>query len=46
MRVGLLQHAGYPVRIVEGDPRTFKVTRPADWRLAQALWPSWHAGGE
>ncbi len=44
--VGLLQHAGYPVRIVEGDPRTFKVTRPADWRLAQALWPTWHASGE
>ena len=44
--VGLLQHAGYPVRIVEGDPRTFKVTRPPDWRLAQALWPSWDAGGE
>ncbi len=40
---GLLQRAGYPVRIVEGDPRTFKVTRPADWRLAQALWPSWSA---
>lgn len=44
--VGLLQHAGYPVRIVEGDPRTFKVTRPPDWRLALALWPSWEAGGE
>ena len=44
--VGLLQHAGYPVRIVEGDPRTFKVTRPADWRLAEALWESWVADGD
>ena len=39
--VGLLQHAGYPVRIVEGDPRTFKITRPGDWDLAQSLWPEW-----
>ncbi|WP_412063454.1 2-C-methyl-D-erythritol 4-phosphate cytidylyltransferase [Rubrivirga sp. IMCC45206] len=39
--VGLLQHAGYPVRIVEGDPRAFKITRPADWALALALWPGW-----
>lgn len=39
--VGLLQHAGYPVRIVEGDPRTLKITRPGDWALAQALWPGW-----
>ena len=44
--VGLLQHAGYPVRIVPGDPRTFKVTRPPDWRLAQALWPSWQESAE
>ncbi|WP_412067897.1 2-C-methyl-D-erythritol 4-phosphate cytidylyltransferase [Rubrivirga sp. IMCC43871] len=39
--VGLLHHAGYPVRIVEGDPRTLKITRPGDWALAQALWPGW-----
>ena len=39
--VGLLQNAGYPVRIVEGDPRTFKITRAGDWHLAQALWPEW-----
>ena len=39
--VGLLQHAGFDVRIVEGDARTFKITRPADWSLAEALWPSW-----
>ena len=44
--VGLLQRAGYPVRIVPGDPRTFKVTRPADWRLAQALWPAWVESGD
>lgn len=39
--VGLLQRAGHPVRIVEGDARTFKLTRPSDWHLAEALWPSW-----
>ena len=44
--VGLLQRMGHPVHIVEGDPRTFKVTRPSDWRLAEALWPAWGAGGE
>ena len=36
--VGLLQHAGHPVRIVEGDARNVKITRPSDWRLAEALW--------
>ncbi len=44
--VGLLQHAGYPVRIVEGDARTVKITRPADWRLAEALWPAWERDEE
>ncbi len=44
--VGLLQHAGHPVWIVEGDARNVKLTRPADWRLAQALWPEWVKGGE
>ena len=39
--VGLLHHAGHAVRIVEGDARNVKLTRPADWRLAEALWPSW-----
>ena len=39
--VGLLQHAGHPVWIVEGDARNVKLTRPADWHLAQALWPQW-----
>ena len=41
--VGLLQAAGYPVRIVEGDARNVKLTRPSDWALAEALWPTWEA---
>jgi 2-C-methyl-D-erythritol 4-phosphate cytidylyltransferase len=40
----LLQRAGHPVRIVEGDARLFKLTRPSDWRLAEALWPVWEGG--
>lgn len=36
--VGLLQHAGHSVRIVEGDSRNVKLTRPSDWDLAEALW--------
>ena len=39
--VGLLQRAGYPVRIVEGDARNVKITRPSDWAMATALWPAW-----
>lgn len=39
--VGLLQHAGHPVRIVEGDAWNLKLTRPSDWTLAQAIWPAW-----
>ena len=39
--VGLLQHAGHPVWIVEGDARNVKITRPSDWALAEALWPVW-----
>ena len=42
--VALLQRAGHPVRIVEGDARLFKLTRPSDWHLAEALWPAWAAG--
>ena len=42
--VGLLQAAGYPVRIVEGDARNVKLTRPSDWRLAEALWSVWDEG--
>ena len=44
--VGLLQRAGHAVWIVEGDARNVKLTRPADWRLAQALWPEWAGGAE
>ncbi|HYE97163.1 MAG TPA: 2-C-methyl-D-erythritol 4-phosphate cytidylyltransferase [Rubricoccaceae bacterium] len=36
--VELLQRAGYPVQVVEGDPRNLKLTRPTDWALAEALW--------
>jgi 2-C-methyl-D-erythritol 4-phosphate cytidylyltransferase len=36
--VALLQHAGRPVRLVEGDVRNFKLTHRADWALARALW--------
>ncbi|PAP76739.1 2-C-methyl-D-erythritol 4-phosphate cytidylyltransferase [Rubrivirga marina] len=39
--VGLLQHAGHPVWIVEGDARNVKITRPSDWPLAEALWTTW-----
>lgn len=42
--VGLLQHAGHPVWIVEGDARTVKITRPSDWALAEALWARWAEG--
>ena len=35
--VGLLQRAG---RLVEGDARNLKLTRPDDWALAEALWAS------
>ena len=41
---GLLARAGTPVAIVEGDTRNVKVTTPADWALACALWPAWVAG--
>ena len=39
--VGLLQAAGHPVRIVEGDARNVKLTRPSDWAFAEALWAGW-----
>lgn len=41
--VGLLQAAGRPVRIVDGDARNVKITRPSDAALAEALWPAWEA---
>ena len=43
--VGLVQAAGHDVHVVEGDRRNFKITTPADWQLAQALWPVWLEGG-
>jgi len=43
--VGLLQRAGHPVWIVEGDARNVKLTRPSDWALAEALWAEWAEGG-
>jgi 2-C-methyl-D-erythritol 4-phosphate cytidylyltransferase len=34
---GLLHAAGYPVRLVDGDPTNLKITWPADLALAEAL---------
>ena len=33
----LLEHADCPVRVVEGSERNFKITRPEDLRIAEAL---------
>jgi 2-C-methyl-D-erythritol 4-phosphate cytidylyltransferase len=47
--VALLRRAGRRVRLVAGDPRNLKLTHPADWALAEALWERWVAeegGGE
>lgn len=46
--VELVQRLGHAVRIVEGSALTFKITTPADWALAEALWPVWERenGGE
>lgn len=41
--VELLQRAGRAVRLVRGSARNFKITTPADWELAQALWQTLHA---
>ena len=41
--VELLQRAGRSVRLVRGSSRNFKITTPADWELAQALWQTLHA---
>lgn len=41
--VELLQRAGATVSLVLGDERNIKITRPSDWSLAEALWPSWIA---
>jgi 2-C-methyl-D-erythritol 4-phosphate cytidylyltransferase len=44
--VALAQAAGHVVRIARGDRRNFKITTPADWQLAEALWPSWVRSSE
>ncbi len=36
--VGLVQRAGYVVRIVKGASTNIKITTPEDWELARALW--------
>ena len=33
----LLEHAGIPVFVAEGDPKNLKITRPSDLRIARAL---------
>ncbi len=33
----LIEHLGQPVRVVEGSERNFKITRPEDLRIAEAL---------
>ena len=39
--VDLIQRAGYPVHYLEGHSMNIKVTTPADWQLAQWIWPYW-----
>ena len=39
--VDLIQRAGYAVRMVQGPSLNIKVTTPADWQLAQWIWPLW-----
>ncbi|HVT03375.1 MAG TPA: 2-C-methyl-D-erythritol 4-phosphate cytidylyltransferase [Thermoanaerobaculia bacterium] len=34
---GVFAHYGFPVRVLPGDPGNIKVTRPEDWKLAEAL---------
>lgn len=42
--VELVRRLGHPVRLVPGSALTFKITTPADWALAEALWPVWSGG--
>ena len=42
--VELVQQLGHAVQIVPGSARNFKITTPADWLLAQALWQERAAG--
>lgn len=41
--VALVQRAGRPVRIVEGTSTNIKITTPADWELAHAIWENTRA---
>lgn len=43
--VELLQRVGVAVQLVPGDARNLKLTHPADWALAEALWDRWTVGG-
>jgi 2-C-methyl-D-erythritol 4-phosphate cytidylyltransferase len=43
---GLVERNGYSVELVEGDPLAFKVTRPLDLLLAEAVLRDGSAGGE
>lgn len=38
--VALIRRAGYAVRVVEGTSTNIKITTPADWTLARAIWES------
>lgn len=38
--VALVQRLGRDVKIVEGTSTNIKITTPADWALAKALWES------
>lgn len=44
--VEILQRAGHIVHLVEGDARNVKLTHPADWALAEALWERWAKGDQ
>lgn len=41
--VALVQRAGHAVRIVEGTSTNIKITTPADWELARAIWENTRA---
>lgn len=41
--VALVQRIGHDVRIVEGTSTNIKITTPADWELARALWENTRA---
>ncbi len=44
--VEVLQRSGTEVRLVIGDERNIKLTRPSDWALANALWSDWKKSEE